>query len=244
VRALEARLDHERLHPLEWVNRRVRDRLGSAVRTGPFAGLTFPDWGLTGVDGFSPKIVGCYEQELHDAVTAAIAAVPPVVVNVGSAEGYYAVGLARELPQSTVIAYDTDAGRIDRLRAIADYNDAVVDARPHAATHASLRDDLVPGSLLVVDCDGPEGELLEPAAVPVLTQCRVIVEVHDLLVPGVSARLIAAFSPTHTIESIASSPRWIDDYPELGDLPYVTKQLAISEFRSGPMGFLVMVPRS
>lgn len=239
---LEARLDHERLYPLEWVNRRVRDRLGNAVQAGPFAGLQFPDWGLTSVDGYSPKVIGCYERELHAAVEDAIAAAPPVVVNVGSAEGYYAVGLARRLPTARVIAYDTDADRIERLGTIAELNGVRVEARANAADHASLREDLVPGALLVVDCDGPEADLLAPAEIPVLADCRLIVEVHDLIVPGTSERLRTAFEPTHSIERIRTEQRWAKDYPELGDLPYVTKELAINEFRAGPMEFFVMTP--
>jgi hypothetical protein len=47
IEALEARLDHERLFPAEWANRRVRDRFGDQVQAGPFKGLEYPDWGIT-----------------------------------------------------------------------------------------------------------------------------------------------------------------------------------------------------
>lgn len=241
--ALEAWLDHERLFPVEWANRRVRDRLGNAVQAGPFAGMQFPDWGITGIDAYGPRVIGCYEEELHAAVEAAIAKAPPVVVNVGSAEGYYAIGFARRLPEATVHAFDTDAGRIAKLREIAALNGVVVVARAEPATHETLADDLEPGSLLFVDCDGPEDELLVPSAVPVLGSCHLIVETHDLLKPGITERLLEAFTPSHHIERIDTRPRYVGDYPQLGDIPLVTRQLAISEFREGPQWFLVMTPR-
>src|ERR671916_736294 len=87
---LERRLDHERLFPAEWANRRGRDRFGDSVVAGPFAGPAYPDWGIAHVDLFAPKLLGCYELELHEALKDAIAAAPDLVVNIGAADGYYA----------------------------------------------------------------------------------------------------------------------------------------------------------
>lgn len=61
VAELEERLDHERLFPVEWANRWVRHRFGDSVQSGPFEGLTYPDWALAGVDSFSPKVLGSFE---------------------------------------------------------------------------------------------------------------------------------------------------------------------------------------
>jgi len=89
------------------------------VQFGPFAGMRLPDessW--SGGDG-SSKLLGCYEQELHSTVEKAIARQPEVLINIGCAEGYYAVGLARRLPTAQVFAFDTDekAQSICRLAA-------------------------------------------------------------------------------------------------------------------------------
>lgn len=240
---LEARLDHERLHPLEWVNRRVRDRLGNVVCSGPFAGVRLPDWGMTGIDLFAPKVIGSYERELHGWVEEAIAAHPPLVLNVGCAEGYYAVGLARRLPEASVLAFDTAALKIEQLAEIATLNDASVEAHARPCTHADLRELLVEGALVVCDCDGCEDVLLDPQAVPVLAQCSLLVETHDLLRPGINQRLVDSFALTHVVRTVSTEPRYVDDFPELGDLPLVSRQLAISEFRGGTMEFLFMVPR-
>src|SRR5512144_3136677 len=85
IAELEQQLDHERLFPAQWANRRVRDHYGSAVVTGPFAGLTYPDSGITEVDLFAPKLLGIFERELHPAVEQLIAAEPPQIVNIGAA---------------------------------------------------------------------------------------------------------------------------------------------------------------
>lgn len=240
VEALEARLDHERRFPLEWVNRRVRDAFGNVIQAGPFAGLEYPDWGMTRVDLFSPKVLGTYEQELRSATEALIARQPEVVVNIGSAEGYYAVGLVRRLPQVTVFAYEMDPDRRELMHAIAQHNgvaDRVV-IRAECG-HGDLEDLAGPNTAIVCDCDGCELPLLDPTAVPGLEDCWLLIEAHDLIVPGTTAALVERFTSTHRLERIAARPRFRDEHPELSFLPYVTQELALTEFRGAPMEWLV-----
>jgi hypothetical protein len=244
VRALEQRLDHERLYPVEWANRRVRDRFGNAVRAGPFRALRYPDWGMTAVDAFSPKVLGAFERELHEALEAAIARRPSVVVNIGAAEGYYAVGLALRLPDAHILAFEPRDAQAEQLTAIAELNGATVDLRVEHCTPEKLDDVLAPGALIVCDCDGCEAELLDPAAVPALAGSELIVEAHDLLVPGTTDRLVNAFTATHEVARIDAEPRFVDDFPETDFMPLVTRQLAISEFRQAPMWWLIMRPRA
>src|SRR4051794_40351820 len=66
---------------------------GPQVQTGPFAGLEFARASAEGCH--VPKLLGCYERELHGLVEAAVADGYDDIVNIGCAEGYYAVGLAR-----------------------------------------------------------------------------------------------------------------------------------------------------
>ncbi len=67
-------------------------RHGFTIFSGPFAGMAYVARAVG--SAVVPKLVGSYEQELH-GVLADIAQTPyMVVVDVGCAEGYYAVGLA------------------------------------------------------------------------------------------------------------------------------------------------------
>ena len=56
----------------------------------------------------SNQDLGIYERELYPTVEEAIAAKYPLIVDIGAAEGYYAVGMAMRSPQSQVIAYEMD----------------------------------------------------------------------------------------------------------------------------------------
>jgi hypothetical protein len=92
-----------------------------------------------------------------------------------------------------------------------------------------LRDALQTGALVVCDCDGCEREILDPEAVPQLRSRLLIVEAHELLGEGITPAVRERFEPTHHVIEIPSRPRYVDD-SQLGDIPPVTRQLAISEF--------------
>jgi hypothetical protein len=190
---------------------------GLTVTGGPFAGLTYPD---TEPLSLVPKLLGVYESELHAAVEDAIRARPQVIVNVGAADGYYAVGLARRCPGASVMAYDADAGQADLCRRVAAANDVDVEVRGAAG-----RDDLGGASLIVMDCEGCERALLEPPP-----EATVIVELHDFLDPGVGGAIAERFAPTHDVTLIPTAPQPPARHP-------------LSERRPGPMRWAVMTPR-
>src|SRR4051812_19305855 len=86
-----------------WRERRETQRLdriaqtlvkhyGARVLQGPFAGMQYvtESYGSQLV----PKLLGSYENELHDLVEQIVAQRPKIVIDIGAAEGYYAVGLA------------------------------------------------------------------------------------------------------------------------------------------------------
>jgi hypothetical protein len=92
------RLLRDRYREYAPYNRLVRHIAGGLdwnVESGPFAGMKY----LPGFcEGILPKLLGSYEQELWPALHS-IASLPiQAVINIGCAEGYYAVGLARLLP--------------------------------------------------------------------------------------------------------------------------------------------------
>src|SRR5258708_2393023 len=72
------------------------------VATGPFASMKL-DYELFPVHA-SPKFLGTYEQELHSTIERVIQLAPNCVLNVGCAEGFYAVGMARRLKDARVFA--------------------------------------------------------------------------------------------------------------------------------------------
>ena len=83
------------------------ERNGMAVRHGVFAGMSYPDGKSTG-SVLVPKLLGSYEVELEPVWKSLFTSDYDTIVDVGCAEGYYAVGFARRRPASHIFAYDTN----------------------------------------------------------------------------------------------------------------------------------------
>ena len=239
-----------RLSPVEpslslRVTRRFVRSHGLRVSAGPFTGLTFPR-AAVGYGPLASKLVGAYELELHAAVEAAIAAGPGLVVDVGSAEGYYAVGFARRLPHATVVAFDGDpeARRLTRLSAKANGVESRVHARGLATADGLASLPLGPDALLIVDCEGSEDALLDPDRVPALRRTPMIVELHEHLVDGVGERVAGRLQRSHRITTIAATDRASLELGATAD-PWSSRERAalLDEGRPPGMSWLVMLPR-
>jgi Methyltransferase small domain len=252
MRTLAARLapDWLKAHHQRWRERRrvdalgpltraYRERHGGTVRGGPFAGLRYPDE-LVQV----PKAVGTYELELHPAIEALVAAAPRQVVNVGAGEGYYAIGLARRLPHARVLAFDIDEDAQRDCRRLAELN-RVAD-RVEVASECSLevlRALPDSGVAVVMDCEGCELSLLRPDVVPAMRGWRLLVELHDFVVPGLSEQLLARFRHTHAVEPIDQRPRDDLEPAELSFLSARERAVALDEFRPALMRWAHLRPR-
>ena len=192
------------------------------------------------------KLLGAYECELHAAIERLVAREPTLLVNVGSGDGYYVVGLARRLPAARVIAVDPDplAQRAcahtahlnalgDRVLARTSSDAEALEALLCSSAHA----------LLVVDCEGFEDELLDRTRSPSLAHADILVETHDFARPGVTARLTARFAPTHDVEELGVAARDSRMFPELSSESAAVALGLLDEFRHMPQSWLTLTAR-
>jgi hypothetical protein len=168
------------------------------VLSGPFKGMRYGDFSYN--SALIPKLLGTYEADLHGWVGEALAAGYDAVINIGCAEGYYAVGFAHANPGIEVVAIDTSGLALDMLSKLATLNGLqdrirVADARTPAELEGLLQRYKRP--LLFVDIEGAEDELLDIRRAPSLAAADMIVETHDGYNFGVTRRLIERFWPTH-----------------------------------------------
>jgi hypothetical protein len=182
-------------------SRKIALALGLKVHAGPFEGMRFPD--ALRDRPIAPKLLGTYEQELHKFLADAIAALPDKVVIVGSAEGYYAVGLGRAIPSGEVMAFDIDPWARARCREMADLNG--VAARFQMRSFCKPSDLLAlrgQKALVVSDCEGFEYRLFTPEVVAALLKSSVIIETHPDVSEGDNAALSGMFGRTHSVQTI------------------------------------------
>jgi len=77
---------------------------GTVVMEGPLKGLDFLPQSAEGCH--IAKLLGCYEQPLLPYIDAAIRENYPLILNIGCAEGYYTVGMARRMTATRLLAFD------------------------------------------------------------------------------------------------------------------------------------------
>jgi FkbM family methyltransferase len=110
----------KRFRPIGYLEQLAETHTGRRVAKGPFAGMRC----IVGSVGsaYIPKLLGIYERELNGCVEKACALNFPLIVDIGAAEGYYAVGLARRNPKARVVAFEmAEKGRA-ALREMAGLN--------------------------------------------------------------------------------------------------------------------------
>ncbi|MDA8376403.1 MAG: hypothetical protein M0Z50_04885 [Planctomycetia bacterium] len=225
---LQRRYHRGLLRPVE---RAVINRYGLQVVAGPFSGMRYI--GEATGSRLLPKLCGSYEAELFPVLDTAFARKYDRVVDVGCAEGYYAVGLARKFPGTRVNAYDTDesarrlCGELCRLNGVADLVRIGVACTP--ATLAEMAGERV---LLVCDCEGYEFELLDNVTIGDLPRWDIIVELHEGTSDGIrTTSLCKRMAHSHDLEIIPSVPRETAAYPTTHFLPKRWQKRAVDEGR-------------
>lgn len=179
----------------------LQNQLGNKVYDGPFKGMALSDDALRLFQ--APMLLGCYEQELHPVLENVIAARYDRVVNIGCSVGYYAVGLALRMPQAKIDAFDIDAEVRQKCAEMAGLNGVqdrvTVGGRFNGEDFEKYRGTR---TLFLVDIEGAEKELLDPARYPALLDADLIVEMHDLMDGDISKTLGSRFAATHDVETI------------------------------------------
>jgi hypothetical protein len=227
------------------VARKVAEAHGTAVRRGPFASLKYSKSGLKSADAPVAKLLGAYEEELQDYLKLTLDDPPDVFIDLGCAEGYYAVGFALAAHRTLVHAFELSRTlRRDcaNLAALNGVSDRLV--LHGAASGAALRTLPLAGSLILCDCEGAEVDIFDSEVIGPLSDSRVAIELHEEARPGVQAQLIRRFADTHEARIIeARLPRDTDRYPELHFLSVEEQELALAEFRAAAR-WGIFTPRS
>ncbi len=228
----------ERAQGLDILTERYVAAHGRTVASGPFAGMVYSP--IADRRHVGARLLGTYEQEIAPAVERCCQIPYQRVIDVGCAEGYYAVGFARRLPGARVTAFDTDPWARRACTELAALNQVSdrVEMRGFCSPE-SLQELLGDGrTLLVLDCEGFEAALLSPAVVAKLGACDLIVELHDA--PATPDHpLVRRLQPTHEIELIPSVPRSAGDTRLLSGFSVEEQLRMMNELRHSWQGWAI-----
>lgn len=190
--------------------------LGNRLKWGPFRGMRYVREAVG--SAHTPKVLGTYEMEIHPWICEVFHRPPPVIIDVGAAEGYYAVGFACACPGSQVVAFEMAPQGRELLALLAQLNDVSRRVQIHGKCEVADLARALEGStraLVFMDVEGAEADLLDPQCCPALESADIIVELHEFAVPGVGNLMRTRFASTHSIEEVKAKHRGIGDAPPL-----------------------------
>ncbi|WP_338875061.1 hypothetical protein WBJ53_05535 [Spirosoma sp. SC4-14] len=189
------------------------------VLTGPFSGMHYIAQSTGSV--IVPKLTGSYESELWPVLQAVHYSDYDLFVDIGAAEGYYAVGVTKYIFQNAIptVAFEATPRGQKQIHMLAQRNGVQNITIKGFCDCTDLLEVLSKKrGFLIVDIEGGEASLLDPVALPDLLNCDMLVELHPEQVEGVRSLLMNRFKNSHTVEEInpdtkkqlnnTALPRW------------------------------------
>ena len=233
-------------HPrLTLVRRQAMRHANGAIISGTFKGMRFDENPLS-----LPIVLGTYELEIQEVFERLGDQPFSRIIDIGAAEGYYAVGVAQWKPNCTVTAFEANPMYHDSIRNLAQCNGVLprvdIQGECNPEDLRALGDELI-GAFIIMDVEGYEKELLDPEKVPHFKSATILVEVHDCFVPGCDEAIRRRFENSHTISSFVSRERFPSEYPiksGISKLGFMSSALVYcsSDGRTEPNGWLLLEP--
>jgi hypothetical protein len=232
------------------LSQKVFAQCGGIVRYGPFTGMRWlgdPNWGL-GEQG--AMVLGLYEQEVLQSLSEAPSRFQ-VFVDVGAADGYYAVGMLHAGKVAHSIAFEIDPesqkaiarlaaanGVADRITILGAASDQFVETMRQQKIESDK-------TMFLFDIEGYEFKVLTEDVFAFLRNSLIIVETHAHIYPdppGELARLIERSAKTHRATSWHPGPRNPWTIRELDGYPEIDRWILCSEGRFEPQQWLRFDP--
>lgn len=222
---------------VEQATKDMIDEYGLSVLHGPFRGMRYPKSSLVSRDGV-PILFATYELELHPVIEEAVSKRYDRIIDVGCAEGYYAVGLAIRT-STPVFAFDCEPRERSYLRQMARLNNVADRIHVRSWCSARILARLTCGQrcLVISDCEGYELKLFQDTALSALEDCDLIIELHATI-PGLDVGSIMRerFRISHSAKIITF------DHLNTGCVVPEKWQRFAREFRSPGQQWLYLTP--
>ena len=225
--------------------------LDSTVAYGPFEGLRLSDTSWWGAADRGSMLLGIYEKEVIDAV-ADFAQTRDIFIDIGAADGYYAVGavasglfemaICFEISQEGQAAISENAKRngvSNRVHIMGEATpDFMLDLREKFSIDVSR-------AIFLIDIEGAEFELVTEQFLREVSRSVLIIEIHDWMarhefeVEELASRAAEIFK----VSWLTTGSRDMSIFQELSEWPDDDRWILCSESRRKLMRWMVLTPR-
>jgi len=181
-----------------------------------------------------PILIGSYEDEIQAWVREIIKTKYDHIVNIGSGTGYYAIGLALQMPWVSITAFEADISVQEIFRRNVELNG--VERQIHikglcdpAELRSLLREIAGQYCLIICDCEGCEFDLLNPLEIPALRENDLLIEFHLHKLGEKMSTMLQTFSASHDISLITAQKKQPQKYPDIASWKSLEQEVALLE---------------
>lgn len=159
-----------------------------------------------------PKLAGTYENLLHTWINNIICTNYQNIIDIWSAEWYYAVWLALKT-NSKIYAFDQSIEAQKQLKDLANSNNCAVNIEINwICTDDHINKISISWQTLIIcDIEWSEEYVLDNSRCPALNTCDILVECHDFIKNWICDTLIRRFQKTHIVEIVCDQNDSIND---------------------------------
>jgi hypothetical protein len=219
----------------------------TSVQDGLFKGLKYPgvrSYGST----ILPKLAGTYELVIQEQLQKLLDEKNyTTIIDIGCAEGYYAVGMALMQPEARVIAYDIAilaqalCAEMAELNGVRDRIEIAGECKKESLKSINPNNERI---LVICDCEGGEYELIKPENF-ISGETDFIIELHDDSVDKIKNRELAeSFGATHDVFMIKEKAKDPNQFASLEKLSSWEKAQAIDESRPFFMEWMALTTKN
>lgn len=220
-----------------------------SVAYGPFAGMKLNRNIWWSKNDRITQTLGVYEEHILKKMCLFADMGATRLINVGAADGYFAVGMAYSNIYSNVVAFEIEAEGQKRTLETAKanncadkiliYGEADIDSIAKEITTEET-------STVLIDIEGAEYDLLSEKMLKLLSDSYIICELHPWLAedgPSRQQSLLDRASQIFNVELIKREHYNPNVFPEFDDLSDEQRLVALGEDRQKNMQWLVCTPK-
>lgn len=232
------------------VSQEVFDLLNGTVAYGPLKGLQLLNDSWWGSPDKASMLLGLYEREVLETLLSTGCRQKSFFIDVGAADGYYAVGLARNLYYQKCFCFEINEKGRKTIKENALKNGVANKVEIFGAAdsdlYKALPHECLSDAVMLIDVEGAEFSILNADFLYQFRRSYIVIEIHNW-VEGFEEKyfsLLHAASKHFYISRLMPKVRDVTGFSELDDFTDDNRFLICSEGRPNVMRFLLLSPQT
>ena len=223
------KISHEYINGV--LNYIFKDRI---IKHGPFKGMHY---NIDSNKNTFQKLLGSYEKEIQIVIEYLIKLKPKIIINIGTEDGYYSIGMGFKLQTSNVLIFENDNNHISSCYKLARENNILNKIKIYNKDEINKitknLNIIVSDPIFICDYGREEQIFFNKNLFSKFRQSFFIIKIHDNTFYDIGKLLISSFQETHDYKEISSITNYEKvskyNYKEILHFDFSEKLLLLSE---------------